>query len=180
MALRNTEETYGSVAKYFHWLIFLLVAGMIALGFIMTSLENSPLKFRLIGIHKSIGITILALVLIRLGWKMANVAPILPESLAALEKFAAHAGHAMLYILIIVMPLSGWALSSAAGIPVSVFGWFTLPNLVGHDKALAHQLAELHSVLAWVIIAAVSLHVCAALLHHFYHKNNVLRRMLPW
>src|SRR6202020_2803794 len=91
MSLRNTPTSYGSVAKAFHWTIFLLIVCMLALGFIMESLPLSPHKFK---------------------------------------KFLAHCGHAALYVLMIAMPLSGWAMSSASGLPVSVFGLFTLPDLV--------------------------------------------------
>ncbi|MDE3059731.1 MAG: cytochrome b [Pseudomonadota bacterium] len=180
MPWRNTRETYGSVAKTLHWLIFLMIAGMLTVGFIMTDMPNSPDKFKLYGLHKSFGISVLALVTLRLLWKAANIQPVLPDGMRVWEKWAAHAGHALLYVLIIAMPFSGWAMSSAAGLPVSVFGWFTVPNLVAPDKALKHDLQELHETLAWVLIVAVTLHVLAALLHHFYYKDNVLRRMLPF
>jgi cytochrome b561 len=179
MGLQNTSETYGSVAKTFHWLIFILIACLLTAGFIMTGLPNSPDKFWVYGVHKSLGITVLTLACLRLGWKAVNVAPRLPVNLHRLEKFLAHAGHAILYALMVGMPLSGWAMSSASGFTVSVFGWFTLPNLVAPDKELKHTLRDLHSTLAWALIIMVSLHVLAALLHHFYYKNNVLRRMLP-
>src|SRR5689334_2393960 len=123
--LKNTEQSYGSVAKFFHWAIFLLIAGLLTVGYIMTGMENGPDKFQLIGLHKSIGVTVLTLALIRLGWKLANVAPLLPDSLHRYEKLAAHTGHALLYMLMIIMPISGWLMSSAAGFSVSVFGLFT-------------------------------------------------------
>lgn len=180
MSLRNTKTGYGSVAKTFHWLIFLLIAGMVTVGFIMTDMENGPDKFRLIGLHKSFGITVLALVCLRLGWKLINIAPPLPRSLPVWERFMAHMGHLALYLLMFAMPLSGWLMTSAAGFPVSVFGWFTLPNLIAPDRELRHFFVEAHEVLAWALIVMVSLHVLAALLHHFYYRNNVLRRMLPF
>jgi len=180
MSLRNTRNTYGSVAKTFHWLIFFLIAGMVTAGYIMTGMPNGPDKFKIFGLHKSFGITVLTLVVLRLIWKALNVAPRLPESLAAWEKFMAHAGHFILYALILAMPLSGWAMTSASGMPVSVFGWFTLPDLVAPDRQLRSLFREVHSTLAWVLIGMVSLHVLAALLHHFYYRNNVLRKMLPF
>jgi len=180
MPLRNTKYTYGAVAKTFHWLIFLLIAGLVIIGFLMESMPNSPDKFKLIGLHKSIGITVLTLVSLRLIWKLANSSPLLPNTLNALEKLLAHAGHWALYALMFAMPLTGWAMSSAVGFPVSVFGWFTIPNLVSPDKALGGDLKYLHNTFAWVLIAMVSLHVLAALLHHFYYKDNVLTRMIPY
>lgn len=177
---RNTKEEYGSVARYFHWLIFTLIAFMVAIGYTMTSLDDSPLKLRLIGAHKSLGICVLAVVVLRLLWKMVNIAPPLPAELPKWEKLAARAGHFVLYLLVLAMPLSGWAMSSAAGFRVMLFNRFPLPNLVAPDKALAHQLMEVHNTLVIVLIVVVALHALAALMHHFYHKNNVLRRMLPW
>ena len=180
MCFKNTKNSYGVVAKTFHWLMFLLIAGLIAVGFIMESMVMGPDKFKLIGLHKSTGIVVLLLALLRLMWKAANVTPLLPAKLHKLEKFMANSGHALLYVLMILTPLSGWAMSSAAGFPVSVFGWFTLPDFVAPDPVLKHILVERHELLAWSIIVVVSLHVVAALLHHFYYKNNVLVRMLPF
>lgn len=180
MALRNTLQTYGSVAKTFHWLIFLLVASLVAAGFVMTDMPVGPDKFRLYGIHKSVGITVLVIVILRLGWKLTNISPLLPVTMKPWEKLAAKAGHLALYGLVMAMPLTGWAMSSAAGLPVSVFGWFTLPDLVAPDNALKGIFREMHETLAWVLIVMVVLHVLAALLHHFYYRDNVLRRMLPY
>lgn len=180
MPYKNTQTTYGSVAKFMHWTAFLLVAALLAAGFIMTDMDSSPDKFRIYGLHKSFGITVLCLMLLRLSWKLCNVTPSLPDAMRRIEKFMAHAAHWLLYALLIAMPLSGWLMSSAAGFPVSVFGWFTLPDLVAPDTHLKRDMADLHEFLALVIIAVVTLHALAALLHHFYHKDNILRRMLPF
>lgn len=180
MPLKNTVASYGSAAKFFHWLIFLLVAGLLTVGFIMTGREINPDTIRLYGLHKSIGIAVLLLALLRLSWRLANPVPALPEWMKPHERFLAHASHWLLYILIIVMPLSGWLMSSAAGFSVSVFGRFTLPDLVAPDKTLAETLAAAHGLLAFAIIGLVTLHAAAALLHHFYYKDNILRRMLPF
>jgi cytochrome b561 len=177
--IKNTQQNYGSVAKTLHWLMFVLIAGLLIVGLIMTDMENSPDKFRIYGLHKSIGIVVLMLAAVRLMWKFINPAPILPTSMRAIEKLAAHAGHWILYGLMFAMPLSGWMMSSAAGFSVSVFGLFTLPDLVSADKELAHDLKELHELLGNGIMVMVVLHAAAALLHHFYHKDNVLIRMLP-
>lgn len=180
MRARNTHNAYGVVAKTFHWVMFLLIAGMVAVGFIMTGMAISPDKFKLYGLHKSTGIAVLMLASLRLAWKTANVAPILPDSLHRLEKLLAHAGHGALYALMFAMPLTGWLMSSAAGLPVSFYGLFTLPDLVAPDMKLKALMIDAHFYLAWTLIVMVSLHVLAALLHHFYYRNNVLRRMLPF
>lgn len=178
--LKNTIHAYGSVAKTFHWLMFLLVAGLLAAGFIMEGMELGPDKIRLYGLHKSIGIAVLALALLRLTWKAVNIAPPLPGTMRKFDKFAAQAMHWLLYAMMIAMPLSGWLMSSASGFSVSVFGWFTLPDLIAPDKETAKLLRAVHGWAAWGIIAMVTLHAGAALLHHFYYKDNVLKRMLPF
>jgi len=180
MKIRNTSSVYGAPAKFFHWVIFILIAGLLTVGFLMGDMQMGPDKFRVYGLHKSFGITVLILAALRLGWKTVNQSPLLPDSMRNIENFLAKSGHALLYVLMFAMPISGWAMSSAAGLPVSVFGWFTLPNFVDPDKPLSHTLRETHELIAYAIIAVVSLHILAALLHHFYYKDNVLRRMLPF
>jgi cytochrome b561 len=180
MRYRNTHSAYGVVAKGFHWILFLMITGMVLVGFIMADMDLSPDKVKLYGLHKSTGIVVLALVSMRLAWKFANVSPLLPDSMHALEKFLARAGHAMLYLLMFAMPLTGWMMSSAAGFPVSVYGLFTLPDLVAPDTNLKALMIDAHFYLAWLLVIMVGLHVLAALTHHFYYRNNILRRMLPF
>src|SRR5437868_2685070 len=108
MALRNTDLAYGSIAKTFHWAIAIIIIGLLTVGLIMADMPVSPDKFKLYGLHKSFGITVLLLALFRLGWKAANHSPLLPDTLNRLEKFLAHAGHGILYVLMFAMPLSGW------------------------------------------------------------------------
>lgn len=180
MAFRNTVTSYGSVAKFLHWLMALLILGMLALGFIMSDLERTPEKLKLYNIHKSLGMIILAVAGVRLLWKAMNIQPVLPASIPKFERFLAHAGHATLYVLMFAMPLSGWLMSSAAGFPVSVFGWITAPDLVSPAPGLKGFFNETHETLAIVIAVVAGLHVLAALLHHFHSHNNVLRRMLPF
>ena len=179
MSLKNTSAVYGSLAKAFHWLMSILILCMLGVGLYMRDLPNDPTKFQIYGIHKSIGITLLALVIGRLTWRWMNVQPAFPESLSPVMKGLAHGVHWFLYGAMFAMPLSGWGMSSAAGYPVSFFGLFTLPPLVGKDPGLAKFLQQTHEWVAYVLIAALVLHVGAALFHHFWHKDNVLRRMLP-
>jgi len=180
MSLKNTSESFGWLAKFFHWLIFIVILCLLIIGFNMTDMPNSPDKFKLYGLHKATGIAVLWLVFFRLIWKSVNISPELPDSMDSWQKAAAKASHFALYILIIAMPLSGWALSSAAGFPVSVFGLFTMPNIVAPNKELLSMLREAHEIIAYLIIIVVIAHATAALLHHFYYKDNVLIRMLPF
>jgi cytochrome b561 len=176
--LKNTQNSYGAVAKSLHWLMAVMIVGMLVVGLIMTGMENTPDKFKLYGLHKATGIVVLILALIRLSWKFANVSPLLPANLHRAEKNMAKLGHAGLYLLMIATPMTGWLMSSAAGYPVSVFGLFVMPDLIAPDKAMLEMFKERHELLAFGIIGLVGLHVCAALMHHFYYKNNVLKRMI--
>ncbi len=178
MCLRNTLQTYGIIAKTFHWLMALLIITLLAVGFIMADMENSPDRFKLIGLHKEIGIIVLGLVVLRLGWKILDVSPLLPD-IGRLAQFGAKAVHSMLYALMFAMPLTGWLMSSAAGFPISMFGWFVMPNLIDPDKEFGKYMRELHGVFAWTLIGLIVLHLGAALIHHFYYRDNILRRMLP-
>jgi cytochrome b561 len=130
--------------------------------------------------HKSWGITILALAVIRLVWRLVNPTPLLPTTLKPWERAAAHVTHYGLYILLFVMPLTGWIASSARSFPVSWFGLVQLPDLVGSNRPLYDSLMTVHYWLSWTLVAIAFLHVAAALKHHLVLKDDVLRRMLPF
>lgn len=178
--LKNTSNSYGSVAKFFHWMIFLLIGVLLIMGEIMGDLPTGPDKFKVYGLHKSIGICVLMLAAVRLLWRWVNPSPVLPAHMRNIEKLMAHIGHYALYALMFAMPLSGWMMSSAAGFPVSVFGLFTLPDMVLPDPSLKATMSDMHELLATAIMVIVTLHILAALFHHVYHKDNVLKRMLPF
>jgi len=179
MMFRNTSNSYGAVAKLLHWSSFLLILLMYKLGWTAEAMSLSPQKIALIGWHKSVGITVLTIILLRLLWKVTNPSPALPAHMGRMQIMAAQGAHWLLYLLVLAMPLSGWMMSSAAGLRVSVFGWVTLPALIAPNRALAHTLREAHGVIAWVLLSVVTLHILAALFHHFYYKDTVLKRMLP-
>ena len=180
MSWRNTEERYGFVAAGLHWLIALIVIGLLALGLYMTGLKASPDKLNLYALHKSVGATVLILVALRLGWRLngTRVTPLLTHR--KWEKFLAHGTHFLLYAALFVMPLTGWIGSSAKGYTVSVFGLFTLPDLVGESKQLAKLCYRIHDTVAWTLIGLIALHVAGALKHHLFDRDATLRRMMPW
>ena len=180
MAVRNSITRWGSVAQLLHWLIVVLIAIQVTLALIADDLPLGMKKLAMLARHKSVGITILALAVIRLLWRWANPTPPLPGTLKPYERVLANITHAGLYILLFAMPLSGWMMSSARGFPVSWFGWFQLPDLVPKNKALYDAMLETHEVLAIALGAIVFLHIAAAAKHHFVLKDNVLRRMLPF
>jgi cytochrome b561 len=180
MPLRNTAHRWGVLSQLFHWLIVALIALQVTLASLADDLPPGVKKLTLLARHKSVGITILMLVILRLLWRSLNLTPLLPTTLRPYERLLARLTHAALYVLLFAMPLSGWMMSSARGFPVSWFGFFTLPDLVPKDKSLYEALLTTHEVLAWVLAAVVALHVAAALKHHFMLRDDVLRRMLPF
>jgi cytochrome b561 len=178
MNLKNSEQHFGVVAVVFHWLLAVFIIGLLAVGLYMISLPLGSLKLKLYGWHKGFGILVLTLVCLRILWRFYNINPLL--SLPSLEKFAARFVHWLLYLLMLAMPLSGWAMSSAAGFDPSFFGLFTLPSLVSPNEELRELFALIHEYLAYSLIAVILLHSFAALKHHFYDRDDILTRMLKW
>ena len=177
--LANTADAWGAPAKFFHWTVALLVVAQIALGFAAALWRLSPLKLELFVWHKSTGMLILALMLARLAWRLANRSPALPRETPAWERRAAHASHVALYVIALALPLSGWVINSAAGIPFSIFWLVPLPALVAPDERL-EELAKLaHFSLLVALCLVLAVHIGAALRHHLIKRDDVLRRMLP-
>lgn len=175
MYIKNTYYSYGIVSITFHWLIALLIISMLALGLYMVDLPIGLTKMKLYRWHKEWGILILGIVLLRLFWRAINVRPRL--NIEAWEKLIARLTHHMLYILMVMMPLTGWCMSSAAGLSVSFFGIMVMPDIISPDATLRPIFAKLHQSLAYLLIALIILHVLAALKHHFINRDDVLRRM---
>lgn len=177
--LRNTEARWGAIAQGFHWLVALLIVVQGAIGLTMVELGMTPTKVRVYALHKSIGLTILALVLLRLSWRAMQR---LPRDMPgpAWQRIAARISHALLYLLMLVLPLSGWLFNSAANFPLSWFGLVHVPGLThGYDPALKSLARAAHEWLFWILAGVVAIHVGAALWHHFGQRDDVLRRMLP-
>jgi len=179
MQLRNTTARWGGVAQFLHWLIVALIITQVTLALAASELHGMA-KLAMLARHKSVGITILMLAVVRLAWRLANPTPPLPSTLKPYERFLANFTHAALYVLIFAMPISGWIMSSARGFPVSWFNLVQLPDLVAKNRPLYEAMLETHEALAWTLGAVATLHALAALKHHFVLKDTVLRRMLPF
>lgn len=179
MPLRNTERRWGGVAQLFHWAMAAGIFGMMALGWTMVNLPMGPTQFRLYALHKSIGITLLTLAVLRLLWRRANPAPPLPPDMAPWERRLAGLTHVLLYVLIIAMPLSGYVINSAANFPLTIFGLLQIPNLTPESEWLESVASWTHLTLFWVLSVLLVLHIGGALRHHFLQHDDVLRRMLP-
>lgn len=178
MTLRNTTYRWGAVAQFLHWLIVALLILQVTLALLAGELHGMP-KLAMLARHKSVGLTIMALAVLRLVWRWINPTPPLPPTLKSYERGLARFTHALLYVLLFALPLSGWTMSSARGFPVSWFGFFQLPDLVPKNKTLYDALVDTHALLACLLAAVVVLHVAAALKHHFILRDDVLKRMLP-
>jgi cytochrome b561 len=179
MPLRNTADTYGGLAKFLHWAIVLLIVPQYFLAEAAHDLPNGIEKLQLLTWHKSLGMTVLLLALVRIGWKLANRG--LPGPVGEpWQRKAAAAGHGLLYLLILAQPLTGWLMSSAANYPVTLFDWFQFPALIGENHDLHEQLEEVHELLFTLMLVVVAVHIAAALYHHFILRDGVLRRMLPY
>ncbi|WP_237055504.1 cytochrome b [Microbulbifer sediminum] len=179
MAARNSEQQYGWVAIGLHWLMAPAVIGMFALGWWMRQLSYyDPWYRQAPEIHKGIGILLLALLLVRLLWKALNPHPGELPGTPRWQALTARAAHAGLYLLLLAIMISGYLISTADGRAISVFGWFEVPATL---QGLANQedlAGEVHEVLAWTLMALVTLHALAALKHHFIDRDDTLRRIL--
>jgi len=169
MGWRNTSRRYGWLGQSLHWLV---VAGIIAAYFTAEGDGDS-----LMALHRSLGITILALAVVRLACRLADRSPELPASMASWQRTAAGAAHVLLYALLFLVPLTGWLLSSAEGDAVTVFGLLELPTLAA--PAGADLLEGFHEAMFNALVALATLHAAAALKHHFWDRDGVLRSMLP-
>jgi cytochrome b561 len=173
------DAHYTATAKVLHWFMALLILGLLALGFVMTEMPLSPQKLQVYSWHKWAGVTVFALLLVRVTWRIAHRAPPLPWQMGKMQQVAAHLGHIALYVLMLALPISGWLMSSAKGFQTVWFGVLPIPDLLAKDKALGESLAELHESLAWVLVLMLVFHVLASLKHHFIDKDDILTRMLP-
>ena len=171
-------HAWDTTARVLHWLVAALILVQFALGWMAVRWHLSPAKLDLFVWHKSTGMLILALVLLRLSWRLAITAPPLPSAMPRWEQFAARASHGLLYVLMLAMPLSGWVLNSAAGVPFRIFRLLPLPAITAPDKQVEHWASRVHLGL-WIVLAALLvLHIGAALRHHFILRDGVLLGML--
>lgn len=181
MALQgfDTDVTFGWVTKLLHWITTVFVLSLFVIGLYMVDLAISPQKFKVYALHKSIGITVLILVLLRIGWRCVNPTPPILGNPKSWERMAARSTHVLFYVLLIVLPLSGWMRSSAASFPFSWFGLFQVPDIVAPNEALSETAKTVHWWLGRILGILVVVHILAALKHHFLNRDGTLVRMLP-
>lgn len=176
MCIKNTETRFGIVAIAFHWVMAVIIIGLLVLGLWMVRQPDSDGKFQWYTVHKSFGLIILSLVVLRLIWREMNVQPrlIMPW----FEKALIQSGKIALYFFMFAMPLSGWLMSSAGGYEIHFFNWFVVPPLMAKNETWAPILGSLHEWMGYGLIAVIVFHMLGAYKHHFYDKDDILKRMI--
>lgn len=178
MQLFNNKERYGFISKLLHWSICLLFFAQFFLVYRRRYLpEDVPEKMQYILLHKSFGAVVLMLAIFMILFRHIGERPLLPSKMSKSHTILAKMVHVLLYLSMLIMPLSGVAMSQFSGYQVSFFGWFNIPTLFLENKALASICAQTHSLTSYAIIILVVGHTLAALYHHFVEKDNVLRSM---
>jgi cytochrome b561 len=179
--LKSDAMHWGSLAKAFHWTIVLLLLAQGTLGLVMVNLPKKPGVIPYFTFHKSLGLTILLLAVLRLAWRAFDRRPEAPASIPQGQVIAARIGHALLYGLLFAVPLSGWLFDSATALrPLYWWGLVQVPSLTGGaDPGLKDIAREAHEWLFWALVLVAPGHAAAALVHHFFNRDDVLRRMLP-
>jgi cytochrome b561 len=178
--IRLFTISYTRTAIALHWVIFALIACGFTLGHYMVGLPFSPMKLKFFSWHKWLGVTVFMLAIVRIVWRGTHPPPPAPPSMPEWQKTAAGASHLMLYVFIVIIPLSGWFYSSAAGIQTVYLGLIPIPNLLHKDKPLSEFLKQIHELLNNGLAVLVAIHVAAALKHCFIDRDAILRRMLPF
>lgn len=178
--MRTSPEKYTTTAIVLHWLLALFFFAALPLGLYMHDLPFSPARLHLYSYHKWLGVSAFLLVVLRVLWRATHRPPALPQWTPAMQKIAGGVLHALLYVLMIAIPLSGWLMSSAKGVQTVWFGVLPLPDLLAKDKVLGDFLAAFHRLLNYTLIFLLLGHVGAALKHRFFDRDEIFSRMLPW
>ncbi|AUT60435.1 MULTISPECIES: cytochrome b [Paraburkholderia] len=174
-------SSYTSTAIALHWLIALLIVCGFALGWVMTDIPGfTPTKLKYFSWHKWIGVTVFALVIIRILWRATHATPPMPSHMPKWQRGIAHLTHFLLYVLMVVIPVSGYLYSSAANVPVVYLGLVPLPRLIAPDPHLKEVLKSVHIALNYTLLVLVVLHVLAALKHQILDRDGLLSRMIPF
>jgi cytochrome b561 len=177
--MRNSPTQYGSLARFFHWAIAILVIVTIPIAWTMLRIGEGPMQDRLFVVHESIGLTIFVLAILRVVWRFVEPPPSLPATVPPGQALLAQINHWLLYLLLFLMPVTGYLSVVAGGYPLNFFALFNVPRLVAKSESLAKFTENAHLALQYAVYALVLIHVAAALHHHLVKRDGVLRRMWP-
>jgi cytochrome b561 len=175
-----TRSRWSSTQIAIHWLTLLLILGLAIVGLTMGDLPNGPTKIKIYALHKSIGLCVIALTVLRLIIRLLVKSPPAIESIPAWQRWSAQAVHTCIYLLLLAIPFSGWLYNSASGFPLQWFGLFKVPALSGYNPGLKEIAHDAHETLFYLLALLIIAHASAALWHHYGLKDATLQRMLPW
>ena len=179
MQLKNTTDSYGGITISLHWIIAILMIGLIILGWYLTTISYYHTYYHTLFLtHKSLGMITLILAVFNLTWYIVNPKPKLPNTISRLEKIAAHTMHDILFLLTIALPITGYFMSTAKGTGITIFNWFTVPPFSKTGHQWGEFAGSMHFWLGYSTAILVVLHALAALKHEFINKDGILRRML--
>lgn len=173
------KKGYDPIAKIFHWTIVILLAVQFGVAWTMPEIHRGTQPETLINLHLALGTLILLLMIARLAWRLSHPVPLETGRVPSWQVAAARATHLLLYALLVVMPVLGWANANSRGWDVSLFGLVTLPSIMAAHSPLGHTLGDVHTWIAYIVLGLLGLHVAGALYHHFRVKDRTLARMLP-
>ena len=174
-----SNQHFSKSRKTFHWVVAAVLLLQVPFGWYMVELPDGPQRMDSYSLHKAFGMVIFTIAVLRLICSLFSSRPPQPAGSAWYEKALSKAVQIALYVIVCLMPLSGWLMSSAAGYPVSMFGLFELPQIMATDKTRIEGFAQMHEMQSWILLGALTLHLLGALQHHFLLKDNVLLSMLP-
>lgn len=174
----GSDARYGPVAQVFHWLVVVLLAAQY-LTELLPRLLPKDYEDAFVGPHVSIGPTILLIMLLRLGWRLANPPPPAPRDLAPSLRVISRVTHWLFYAVLIVLPVLGWISASAFGMTAYLLGFIPLPALVAKDQAFGDAIGRIHGTVALALLALIALHIAGAMYHALVKRDGVLQRMLP-
>ena len=177
--IKNTESNYGLISVLLHWIMAIVIIGLFFLGQYMADLDYYHQWYHQAPWwHKSVGVSLFGLLLIRLFWRFIEITPQPLESYTNLEINIAKFVHRLFYLLILITCISGYFISTAKGSGIEIYGWFEIPSIMSISEAQAENAAKVHEIATWLIVTFFILHVAAALKHHLIDKDNTLGRML--
>ncbi|MCS5711056.1 cytochrome b/b6 domain-containing protein [Candidatus Berkiella aquae] len=181
MSLHNTTEKFGSLTKLLHWAIFILFVVQYYLVYRREYFpKGSSEKMQYMMLHKTFGLCAIFLALMMLIWRYVGTRPNMPSNMSGLERVSAKLVHFLLYLAMLVMPITGILMSQFGQRPIPFFNWFSVPNLLSKNEALSGFFYNAHKISSYIVIGIVALHILAALFHHTVRKDTVLKRMLPF
>lgn len=179
MTYGTRTDHYPATSKLLHWLVAICVLTTAPVAITMTRLSEGPARDTLYNFHKSLGVLILVLMILRLINRLAVGAPVAEPGIERWQKTVSSVVHTSFYVLLLAMPIVGYIANSAYGAPTPFFGLFDLPPIVDKNETLSTSLFTIHRLVGWLVIILVLIHVSAAVYHHFVRGDNVLQRMLP-